>query len=90
MIRCMLFLDPGGLTPISEWEILGRIDIQNDVILSIETEGKRGTYIAEIYKKQKRLWRKVKLESFPRQSYHPWEMIRRILNSAAEKNGGRI
>lgn len=90
MIRCMLFLDHGGITPINEWELLGRIDIENNVISSVRTGGKRGNYSVKIYKKQKRLWMKLRLRDFPRQSYHPWEMIRRILNQAAEQNKGRI
>jgi hypothetical protein len=90
MIRCMLFLDPGGNAPRQEWKVLGHIDIENDFIHSLETSGLRGNYKASIFKKQKRRWRTVKLKSFPRLSYHPWEMIRRILNDAAEKNGGHI
>lgn len=90
MIRVMLFLDPGGISPIDSWEVLGRIDISNNLTSSLESDGKRGTYDCVIYKKKKTPWKRIKLKDFPRQSYHPWEMIRRILNDAAEKNGGNI
>jgi hypothetical protein len=91
MIRCILFIDPGGITPIDQWEVLGRIDIENDLLGSIETGGQRGTYIAQIYKKRKnKVFRVVKLHKFPRKSYHPWEMVRQILNLAAEQNKGKI
>jgi ssDNA-specific exonuclease RecJ len=90
MIRCMLFLDPGGITKITDWEVLGRIDIENDVITTLETQGKRGTYSARIYKKRKTVWKRVKIRNFPRLAYHPWEMIRQMLNEAASQNGGKI
>jgi hypothetical protein len=90
MIRVMLYLDPGGITPTDQWETMGRIDIENDALNTLATRGKRGTYIASIYKKRARLWKKIKLRDFPRESYHPWEMVRQILNKAAESNGGRI
>lgn len=90
MIRAMLFLDPGGEAPITDWEVLGRIDISNDLMKSLTTGGKRGTYNCVIYKKRKTPWKRIKLRDFPRQSYHPWEMIRQILNTAAERNGGRL
>jgi hypothetical protein len=90
MIRVMLFLDPGGATPITEWEVLGRIDIANNLADSIASGGKRGSYDCTIWKKRKAPWKRIKLKNFPRKSYHPWEMVRQILNTAAEKNGGRI
>lgn len=90
MIRCMLFLDPNGTSEITEWEVLGRIDITNDLLKSLETSGKRGAYRAQIYKKRPRIWKTISLPDFPRQSYHPWEMIRQILNLASVKNGGHV
>jgi hypothetical protein len=90
MIRVMLFLDPAGGSPITDWEVLGRIDIANNLAASIQTGGKRGTYDCVIYKKRKTPWKRIKLRNFPRESYHPWEMVRQILNNAAEKNGGKI
>src|SRR4051812_26598433 len=90
MIRVMLFLDPGGNSQISDWEVLGQIRISNNLIDSVKTVGKRGTYDCVIYKKRNSPWKRIKLRNFPRLSYHPWEMVRRILNEAAEKNGGTI
>ena len=91
MIRCMLFLDPGGVTDPRDWELLGKIDIQNLVEESLNTGGRLGTYEAEIYKKRKlRYWKRVKVKNYPRRSYHPWELIFRILEEAKRKNGGTI
>lgn len=89
MIRCMLFLDPGGNTPLDQWETLGRIDIANDVETTLHNI-KRGTYDARIYKKRKVVWKRVKIKDFPRLSYHPWNLIMQILREAARQNGGTI
>lgn len=90
MIRAMLFLDPGGVSDLNKWEVLGHIDISNDFATSLMTDGKRGNYNCVIYKKRKTPWKRVKLKNFPRLSYHPWEMVRLILNEAARLNGGRM
>lgn len=90
MIRVMLFLDPGGVTPIDQWEVMGQIDIENTVLASVQSKGKRGSYKCHLYKKRKSRWMTLTLRDFPRKSYHPWEMVRRILNQAAENNGGKI
>lgn len=90
MIRCMLFLDPGGITPVERWELLGRIDIENLVETSLKNR-RRADYRAKIYKKlPKRVFKTVVIKDFPRLSYHPWETVRQILNKAADKNGGKI
>jgi hypothetical protein len=90
MMRCVLFKDIGGITPLNEWEVLGRIDIANDVVRSWENP-RRGTYIYEIYKKLKKaVWMKGEIPDFPRLSYHPWNLVRDILNDAAKRNGGRL
>jgi hypothetical protein len=91
MIRVIIALDHGGITDISEWEILGRIDISNDLTESIRTSGKRGDYNAVIYKKRRGIpWKRVRIKSYPRKAYHPWELVRRILNEAAQQNSGKI
>jgi hypothetical protein len=90
MIRCKLELLPGGIDLGDENQLLGEIHISNEIFRTIETGGRRGNYRAVIWKKRERAWTKVKLEDFPRQSYHPWEMVRRILNDAASRNGGHI
>lgn len=92
MIRCILYLDFGGISPIDEWEVLGRIDIENELARTLSTDGKRGDYSAIIYKKRKTPWsrRPIKIKNFPRLSYHPWNLILEILKKAAEKNGGRL
>lgn len=90
MIRVVLYLDPFGITPQSKWEVLGRIDIANDGEQSDETRGKRGTYDARIYKKRPKVWHRTKIRNYPREAYHPWELVRQILNKAAENNLGHM
>lgn len=90
MIRVMLFLDRRGNSPIDEWVPLGRIDISNSVARTMNNP-RRGDYEYEIYKKRRNIpWASGVIEDFPRQSYHPWNLIRRILNQVAEANGGTI
>jgi hypothetical protein len=89
MIRCTLELvrlgDPDNV------KHLGTIEISNQILDTIETKGKRGSYLAHIYKmKRGRSTSQVVIKDFPRLSYHPWNLIRRILNEAAKKNGGTI
>lgn len=91
MIRVKMELLPGGMDLGDDNELLGEIYISNDLIRSLESEGQRGSYLAEIFKKRRGVvWCRTRLDDFPRRSYHPWEMVRRILNQAAEMNGGRI
>lgn len=88
MIRVTLELVPGG---IGEPEHLGTIEIQNILTRSIETNGRRGDYAYEIFKKRtKSPWRGGKVRDFPRRSQHCWNLVRQILNQAAERNGGVI
>ena len=88
MIVCKLELWPGG--DAENAEHLGTIAISNNVIETIRTSGKRGDYRATIMKKRNKVWRYVTVKNFPRQSYHPWNLIREILNKAAEQNGGQL
>jgi len=82
---------PGGYDREEDNELLGEIFIDNDLTTSLSSGGRLGTYRARIFKKQRgHVWRVVYLKNFPRKSYHPWEMLRRILNQAAEGNGGHI
>lgn len=79
----------GGIDHPEANELLGEIHIANDVILSM-TNPRRGNYKYTIFKKRRVAWCVGSLRNFPRKSYHPWEMVRRILNDAAELNGGRL
>jgi len=88
MIRCRLELLPGGLDS-SDNELLGEIIISNDIVTSIKNP-RRGTYFWEIFKKRRNVWMAGGLDNFPRLSYHPWNIVREILNDAAERNGGRL
>lgn len=90
MIRVRMELLPGGMDLGEDNELLGEILITNNIVTSLGTSGRRGSYDARIYKKQRRVWKQIFLRDFPRLAYHPWEMIRRILNEAATENGGRI
>jgi hypothetical protein len=90
VIRVTLELIPGG---IGEPEHLGTIEIANNISRTLDTEGRRGTYDARIWKKRFRRsdpWGDVTVENFPRRSYHPWNLVRQVLNMAAELNGGTI
>jgi len=88
MIVCKLELWPGGVEEGAEH--LGTITISNQVFKTIETGGKRGDYHFTVRKKRPGVWRKGRVRNFPRQAYHPWNLVREILNQTAEKNGGRI
>lgn len=89
MIVCKLELWPGGVEEGAEH--LGTIKISNDMVTSLQSRGKRGAYGYEIFKKRvEKLWDSGKIRDFPRLSYHPWNLIREILNQAADRNGGRI
>lgn len=88
MIRVTLELVPGG---VGEPEHLGTIEIDNQYGRTLATGGKRGDYGYEIQKKRKgRAVVVGNIKDFPRLSYHPWNMVKRILDDAAAKNGGTI
>lgn len=88
MIRCTLELLPGG---IGEPEHLGTILIDNRIRTTIESAGKRGDYGYRLKKKRKSVWvADGVVADFPRLSYHPWNLVKRILDDAAKKNGGTI
>ena len=90
MIRVRLELLPLGEDNEETKALLGEIYIANDIVLSM-TNPRRGNYKYTVYKKRRNIpWLTGRLHNFPRKSYHPWEMVRRILNDAAELNGGRI
>lgn len=87
MIRCTLELVPANREP----ELLGVIEISNRVGRTIATGGSRGDYGYEIFKKRKGVpWKRGSVLDFPRRSYHPWNLVLRILKQAAENNGGII
>lgn len=86
MIRCTLELVPGG---VGEPEQLGIIEIGNGVMRTVQSDGRRGDYFYEVEKKRKgRVVAKGVIRDFPRLSYHPWNLVRRILDEAADNNGG--
>lgn len=85
MIRCTLELLPGGLE--EDVQHLGTIEISNDVLATLESKGRRGSYIYEIQKKRKgRIVSKGLIADYPREAYSVWELVRRIL----EKEKGRL
>ena len=92
MIRCRLELVPGGIEGESIEPIhLGTIIIGNQIGRTLASDGKRGDYSYELEKKRKgRIVNDGIIRDFPRLSYHPWNLVRRILNDAAETNGGTI
>jgi len=92
MIRCRLELVPGGLeSDDSEPIHLGTIIIGNQIGATLASGGKRGDYYYELKKKRRnRIASNGIIRDFPRQSYHPWNLVRRILDDAAETNGGTI
>lgn len=72
-----------------EVEHLGTIEISNQIARSL-LNPKRGDYIYRLFKKRNSKFVLGNVEDFPRHSYHPWNLVREILNDAAIKNGGRI
>jgi hypothetical protein len=92
MIVCRLELWPGGVEEAAEH--LGTIELSNQIIRSLRSDGKRGDYHVVLYKKRKTKPKsgkfKTKVRDFPRLSYHPWNLVRIALNQIAEKNGGTI
>lgn len=91
MIRVSLTMCPGGFEGEEYEQHLGTIYISNDVMKTLFTDGKRGTYKFELFKKIKgRVAAKGRVVDFPRQAYHPWELVRRLLNQVAEANGGHV
>lgn len=88
MIRVTLELIPGG---VGEPELLGTIDIDNRIGRTMATGGKRGDYNYELCKKRKgHVVSKGHIDNFPRLSYHPWNLVKRILDDVARKNMGQI
>lgn len=88
MIRCTLELIPGGF---GEPERLGVIEIDNQIVTSVRSGGRRGDYRYKLQKKRKGAIVNVGvIGDFPRLSYHPWNLIKRILDECALTNGGRI
>lgn len=87
MIRCTLELVPRNRPP----ELLGVIEIGNSLVRTVESGGQRGDYTYAIFKKRKGVpWKRGSVLDFPRRSYHPWNLVLRILKQAAENNGGII
>lgn len=87
MIRVTLELIPGG---VGEPERLGVIEIDNQIGRSIASGGKRGDYYYELQKKRRKVVMRGTISDFPRLSYHPWNLVKRILDHAAKVNGGTI
>lgn len=82
MIRVTLELVPGG---VGEPERLGEIEIHNLVGTTLSSSGKRGDYGYEIEKKRRdHVTHSGTILDFPRRSYHPWNLVKRVLDQAAE------
>lgn len=90
MMKVTFELCPGGIDDPETNELLGKLVITNNIVKSIESRGKRGTYDVVIYKKRRVPWKRIKVRDYAREAYHPWELVRQALNRAAEMNGGRI
>lgn len=102
MIRVTVELLPGGVD-LGQYqnEILGVMFLSNDVHTTATTRGKRGTYLVELWKKRNAArvhagasdvlpWGAFKVHDFPRLSLHPWNLVLRALQTAADRNGGNI
>jgi len=88
MIVCKLELWPGGSEEKAKH--LGTIEISNTWVSTIQSKGRRGDYSYRIFKKLRTTRRAGRIHDFPRLSYHPWNLVREILNKEAERNNGRI
>lgn len=88
MIRCTLELIPGG---VGEPELLGVIEIVNELSETFASSGKRGNYTYSLYKKIKgRVVYRGVIRKFPRLAYHPWNLIYEILYQINEGRRGAI
>lgn len=104
MIRVTVELLPGGVDAgPGKNEILGVMFLANNIVKSAQTDGKRGDYIARLWKKRNaevvalastvdyawdyKPWGQTKVKDFPRHSYHVWNLVRQALNNFSEKKG---
>lgn len=106
MIRVTMELLPGGFDMDDDNEILGVMFLSNNVGTTINSGGKRGTYLVDLFKKRNaanaffasrlgrshlfKPWKKLRVQDFPRESLHPWNLVLRALTTAANQNGGKI
>lgn len=91
MIKVTMELCPGGLDRPELNETLGVIYIANQIVRTASSRGVRGDYLFKLHKKRKgRVVYEGVIEDFPRLSYHPWNLVKRILDSCASQNGGTI
>lgn len=83
MIKVTLELLPSGVDDSESKKLLGEIIIANDLIGTISSGGRRGNYSYKLFKKtKKKIAGSGKIRDYPRLSYHPWELVRLILNDA--------
>ena len=90
MIRVRIELLPGGYE--DDPQLLGEMLISNNLVKSIMSDGSKADYDVEIWKKRRgRPWRELRVKNWPRRAYHPWELVRCILNEVAiTSKGGRV
>lgn len=89
MIVCKLELWPGGNE--REAQVLGVIEITNNLERSIMTRGNRGDYRYRIQKKTPgRVAAEGVLRNYPRRSYHPWNLVMGILNQVKNEKQGPV
>ena len=82
-MRVRLEILKGGVDRGEDNEIVGEIYISNNIVRSIQTDGTRGDYKATVFKKRRGIvFKTVRVRDYPRKAYHPWELVRRILNEA--------
>lgn len=84
MIRVTVELIPGGGSTAKH---LGTAIISNDLEDSLETDGRRGSYMVKLSKWGKpdcrvksNVWRTGRVRNFPRQSRGPWDLLYRALH----------
>lgn len=81
MIRVTVELVPGG---IGEPEVLGTAIIANDLVDTLVTEGRRGSYHFEFRgrKGYELKGRSGRIRDFPRRSKTAWHLLARCLEAA--------
>lgn len=101
MIRVTIEMLPGGVDMgPGENEILGVMLIDNNLMKSLETKGKKGDYRVRLWKKRNAanviaalglgdtdLFRHAhytEVKDYNRKAYHPWNLVRIALNQIAE------
>lgn len=86
MLRVTIELVPGG---VGRPRTIGMMEIGNDLLRSLETDGRRGDYTVTLYGERDRLG-EARVEDFPRLSASAWELAFRAIRAVRDARGGKL